>query len=50
MNTTAQPQFLAQFNEDACGNIAIIWMARQKHVKIATWVRRPTQMEHKLAS
>jgi hypothetical protein len=51
MNTTAEPQFLAQFNEEALRQYRDhLDGARQKHVRIATWVRRPVEQQHKLAS
>ncbi len=52
MNTTAQPQFLAQFDEQALQQYRDhLNGARQKTLRISTWVRRPAeQQQHKLAS
>src|SRR5437868_13650229 len=41
-NTTAQPQFLAQFDSDALRQyLDHLRSAHEKHVRIAGWVRRP---------
>lgn len=44
-NTTAQPQFLAQFDEVALKDyLAHLQAAQRKHVRIAGWVKRPNQL------
>jgi hypothetical protein len=45
INTTAQPQFLAQFDEQALKQyLDHLEAARQKRVRIGTWVRATPQM------
>ena len=49
-NTSAQPQFLAQFNDDALRQyLQHLQDAARKHVRIAGWVRKP-QSRVRLAS
>lgn len=42
-NTTAAPQFLAQFDEEALQQyLSHLEMAKKKHVTVSRFVRRPT--------
>jgi hypothetical protein len=44
-NTTAQPQFLAQFDEAALRQyLEHLEAAEKKHVRIAGWVRRQPKL------
>ena len=54
-NTTAQPQFLAQFDEEALRHyLEHLQGAARKHVRIAGWVRKhqltPQQPKLRLVS
>ena len=45
INTTAQPQFLAQFDEDALQQyLRHLENARQRNVRISGWVRKTPRM------
>jgi hypothetical protein len=49
-NTSAQPRFLAQFNEDALRQyLEHLEGAARKRVRIAGWVRKPEAAGVKLA-
>jgi hypothetical protein len=45
LNTTAEPQFLSQFDETALKQyLEHLEGARQKHLRIAGWVRRQPKL------
>ena len=45
LNTSVQPQFLSQFDEDALRQyLASLQSAHRKHLKIPTWIRQQPKL------